>query len=51
MATTVNGRVTLVGIISFGAACGKPPYPGVYARVTKMKSWILANSDAGRCQN
>jgi secreted trypsin-like serine protease len=51
MATTVNGRVTLVGVVSFGAACGKPPYPGVYAKVTKLKSWILSNSDAGRCQN
>ncbi len=51
MATTVNGRVTLVGIISFGSVCGKPPFPGVYARVTKLKSWIIANSDAGRCQN
>ena len=51
LAATLNGKVTLVGVASFGSICGKPPYPGVYARVSTQKSWILANSDAGSCQN
>ena len=51
MATTINGKVTLVGITSFGVGCAEAPYPGVYARVTAQKNWILENSDAGLCQN
>ena len=25
---------------SFGTGCGDPSYPGVYARVSEVKSWI-----------
>lgn len=49
LAATVNGKVTLVGVTSFGVGCGGN-YPGVYARVTNQKDWILSNSDAGSCQ-
>ena len=30
----------LVGVVSFGAACGDAYYPGVYARVSSATSWI-----------
>jgi len=51
LAGLVNSKVTVVGITSFGVGCAQPPYPGVYSRVTAQKAWILANSDAGSCQN
>jgi len=47
----INGKVTIAGVTSFGIGCAQDPYPGVYSRVTAQKAWILANSDAGSCQN
>ena len=35
-----NSRSTIVGVTSFGQECGDPDYPGVYARVTEVRSWI-----------
>lgn len=45
----VNGRVTLVGVTSFGSECS-PSFPPGYARVSFQKDWILANSDARNYQ-
>ena len=29
-----------MGVTSFGTGCGDPSYPGVYARVSEVKTWI-----------
>ncbi|XP_051524472.1 tissue-type plasminogen activator-like [Myxocyprinus asiaticus] len=35
-----NGRMTLMGLISWGDGCGKKDTPGVYTRVTNYTKWI-----------
>lgn len=30
----------LIGVVSWGHACGDQDYPGVYARVTSVRKWI-----------
>ncbi|XP_014026292.2 tissue-type plasminogen activator isoform X2 [Salmo salar] len=35
-----DGRMTLMGLISWGDGCGKKDTPGVYTRVTQYTDWI-----------
>jgi secreted trypsin-like serine protease len=30
----------LIGIISKGAGCGRPAFPGVYAKLSKLSAWV-----------
>ncbi len=35
-----QGREVLEGVISWGRSCGKPQWPGVYAKVGRVLDWI-----------
>lgn len=41
-----NGRMTLMGLISWGDGCGKKDTPGVYTRVTNYTNWISSKMRA-----
>ncbi|XP_049804032.1 mite allergen Der f 3-like [Schistocerca nitens] len=36
----------IVGIASWGYACGEPPYPSVYTRVSSYVDWIIEKTNA-----
>jgi len=53
----INNKATLVGLgVVAGAVDDVPcdpenPFPGIFVKITFVQNWIVANSDAGTCQN
>jgi len=42
---TPGQNYELIGVVSFGEECALADFPGVYARVTSVLSWIKTNGD------
>jgi len=40
LVVAVGGRPTLAGLVSAGAQCGSPSFPGIYTRVLSYLPWI-----------
>lgn len=41
---TIQGRLTLTGIVSWGRECAMKDKPGVYTRVSKFLPWIYTHT-------
>ena len=38
-----DGRMTVVGVVSYGFGCARSGFAGIYARITNYLDWIHEN--------
>nr|XP_027212128.1 serine protease 30-like [Penaeus vannamei] len=41
LACEIDGRYTLLGLVSWGKSCGKAQRPGIYTNVKHYLDWIM----------
>ena len=41
---SINGKATLVGVVSHGSGCGEAGKPGIYGKVDYFKEWFQSGN-------